>query len=46
MICSPKKSKRGKYGSAHGINLCMDNNEIRISEKVPCKANFKFTNSI
>ena len=51
MACSKtmydqKEATLGKHGSAGEIHVRMNNNEIRISEEVSSKSNFKFTNSI
>ena len=41
-----KETKPRKYASASEIHVHMDNNEIRISEELSSKGNFKFANSI
>ena len=41
-----KETKPRKFGSANEIHACMDNKEMRISEEVSSKGNFKVTTSI
>ena len=41
-----KEAKPGKYGIANEIYVCMNNNQIIISERVSSKGDFKFTSSI
>ena len=41
-----KETKLKKYESVNEIHVPMDNNEIRISEEVSSKSNFKFTSGI
>ena len=41
-----KEIKSGKYGWTNKIHVRIYNNEIKTSEEVSSKGNFKFTNSI